>query len=156
MEKDMKKKEQPHKKHWKNVFILQKYVWKFAPELFLIQSVRIICQIIMNVLVYEYMMKKVMDTITQNQDFIDIALYILWVGLWLAAFDLTNNIYSHYVNKIAQLKIHRGVHNIIFKKVQKVDLEEYDNTDFYNDYIWALDKADTEILNSCSNIFEYF
>lgn len=155
VEKIMKKKKQTNIKYWKNVLSLQKYVWKFTPELFFIQSVKIGFQITANVLVYELMVKKVLDAITQNYDFKNVVLYILWVGLWMFSFDLINNIYSNYIEKNAQLKIHRGVHNIIFEKVQKVDLEKYDNIDFYNDYIWTLDKADTEILNSFNNIFEF-
>lgn len=141
-------------KYWKNVFILQKYVWKFAPELFCIQTVKIICQVTTNILVYELMMKKVLDAITQDQNFRKAVLYVLWVGIWKISFDFINNVYNHYFYKTAQLKIHKGVHNIIFERVQKVDLEKYDDHEFYNDYIWALDRADTEILNSCNNIFE--
>lgn len=151
----MEKKGQADKKYWKNVLALQKYVWKFAPELFFIRSIKIGCQLISNVLVYELMVKKVLDAITKNQDFKSVVSYILWVGLWMFSFDLINNIYVNYIEKNAQLKIHRGVHDIIFEKIQKVDLEKYDNTDFYNDYIWTLDKADTEILNSFNNIFEF-
>lgn len=151
----MKRKKQTPKKYWRNVLSLQKYVWKFAPELFFIRSIKIGCQITMNVLVYELMVKKVLDAITRNQDFKSVVLYILWVGLWMFSFDLINNIYSNYIEKNARLKLHKGVHNIIFEKIQKVDLEKYDNTDFYNDYIWTLDKADSEILNSFNNIFEF-
>lgn len=151
----MEKKGQADKKYWKNVLALQKYIWKFAPELFFIRSIKIGCQLISNVLVYELMVKKVLDAITKNQDFKSVVSYILWVGLWMFSFDLINNFYVNYIEKNAQLKIHRGVHDIIFEKIQKVDLEKYDNTDFYNDYIWALDKADTEILNSFNNIFEF-
>lgn len=139
----------------KNVLALQKYVWKFAPELFFIRSIKLGCQLTSNVLVYEFMVKKVLDAITQNRDFKSVVSYILWVGLWMFSFDLINNIYNNYVEKNARLKIHRGVHDIIFEKVQKVDLEKYDNTVFYNDYIWTLDKADTEILNSFNNLFEF-
>ncbi len=75
-------KNQPKKiNYWKNVFILQKYVWKFAPELFFIQTVKICCQITMNVLVYEMMMKRVLDAITENKDWRKVALYVLWVGI---------------------------------------------------------------------------
>ena len=155
MENIMKKKKQTSQKYWKNVLLLQKYVWEFAPELFFIQSIKTGFQITANVLVYELMVKKVLDAISQNQDFKNVVLYILWVGLWMFSFDLLNNIYTNYIEKNAQLKIHKGVHNIIFEKIQKVDLEKYDNTDFYNDYIWTLDKADTEILNSFNNIFEF-
>lgn len=148
-------KNQPKKiNYWKNVFILQKYVWKFAPELFFIQTVKICCQITMNVLVYEMMMKRVLDAITENKDWRKVALYVLWVGIWQISFYFINNVYTNYIYKTVQLKMHKGVHNIIFEKVQKVDLEKYDNHEFYNDYIWALDRADTEILNSCNNIFE--
>lgn len=89
----MEKKGQADKKYWKNVLALQKYVWKFAPELFFIRSIKIGCQLISNVLVYEFMVKKVLDAITRNQDFKSVVSYILWVSLWMFSFDLINNIY---------------------------------------------------------------
>ena len=122
----------------KNVLALQKYVWKFAPELFFIRTIKLGCQLTSNVLVYEFMVKKVLDAITQNRDFKSVVSYILWVGLWMFSFDLINNIYNNYIEKNARLKIHRGVHDIIFEKVQKVDLEKYDNTNFCSTAVMPL------------------
>lgn len=67
-----------------------------------------------------------------------------------------HNSFNHYIQTMAKLKSHKGVHSIIFQKVQEVDLENYDITKFYNDYIWALEKADTQILSSYENLCHFF
>lgn len=141
------------KKYIRNVAELLKYVWKFAPELFFVQIIMIGCQVVVNVLVYVSMLKTVIDAIAEQREFSRVVWYVLWVGAWQILSDVINNLYNNYINRIARLKIHKGVHDIIFEKVQGVDLEKYDDTDFYNDYIWALEKADTEILNSYDNLF---
>lgn len=150
----MEKKTEQYKNSFKNALSLLKYVWKSAPELFFVRTAMIGCQITVNVLVYVSMLKRVLDAVTQHAAFRDAALYVLWVGLWQIVSDFIHNLYSNYISKTARLKVHRDVHNIIFEKVQKMDLQQYDNADFYNDYIWALDKADTEILDSCNNMFQ--
>lgn len=40
------------------------------------------------------------------------------------------------------------MHSIIFNKVVQIDLEQYDNADFYNDYIWALNEIDNKTIKS--------
>lgn len=143
----------------KNVVELIKYVWKFAPEIFFVQSIMIIGRIVINVLVYVSMLQMVVDAVAQNKDFKQVAIYICIVGIMQIIVDILNNFFDSYVHKIAKLKIHKGIHSIIFQKIQTVDLENYDNVEFYNDYIWTLEKADAEIISSYENIFkmiEYF
>lgn len=153
-EQAMERKTEQYKNSFKNALSLLKYVWKSAPELFFVRSAMIVCQIAVNVLVYVSMLKRVLDAITQHAAFREAALYVLWVGLWQLVSDFIHNLYGNYISRTARLKVHRDVHNMIFEKVQKMDLCQYDNTDFYNDYIWALDKADTEILDCCNNLFQ--
>ena len=116
----------------------------------------IIGNVTVNLLVYVSMVKTVVDAISQNRSFKEVAVYVMVIGAVQILMDLLNNSFNHYINTMAKLKIHKSIHSIIFQKVQEVDLENYDNTEFYNDYIWALEKADTQILSSYENLCHFF
>ena len=115
----------------------------------------IIGNVTVNLLVYVSMVKTVVDAISQNRSFKEVAVYVMVIGAVQILMDLLNNSFNHYINTMAKLKIHKSIHSIIFQKVQEVDLENYDNTEFYNDYIWALEKADTQIINSYENLCQF-
>lgn len=100
------------------------------------------------------MIQVVVDGIAEHRPFFKVAGFILISGAVVLVCGILNNVFTNYVNTIGKLKIHKGIHTIIFEKIQLVDLENYDNSDFYNDYIWALEKTDTEIINAYENIYK--
>ena len=107
-----------------------------------------------NIMVHVSMIKIVVDGISAQRPFFDVAIYILISGLVVLVSGILDNVFKNYLNTIRKLKIHKGVHTIIFNKVHQIDLENYDNANFYDDYIWALEKSDTEIINSYENIYK--
>lgn len=143
-------KDNPH--YIKNVLQLIRYTWKFAPELLIFRTLLIALHVAEEILIHVSLIRIVVDSISQRSSFANTAQYILFCGGFLVILQLLENIFQHYVNTLGKLKIHKGVHTLIFQKVQQVDLENYDNTKFYNDYIWALEKSDSEIIGSLENL----
>lgn len=130
------------------------YVWKFAPELIGFRMILLLFSVTTNIMVHVSMIKIVVDGISAQRPFFDVAIYILISGLVVLVSGILDNVFKNYLNTIGKLKIHKGVHTIIFNKVHQIDLENYDNANFYDDYIWALEKSDTEIINSYENIYK--
>ncbi len=138
----------------KNLSRLLYYVWKFAPELIGFRMILLFFSVATNIMVHVSMIKIVVDGISAQRPFFDVAIYILISGLVVLVSGILDNVFKNYLNTIGKLKIHKGVHTIIFNKVHQIDLENYDNANFYDDYIWALEKSDTEIINSYENIYK--
>lgn len=138
----------------KNLGRLLYYVWKFAPELIGFRMILLLFSVATNIMVHVSMIKIVVDGISAQRPFFDVAIYILISGLVVLVSGILDNVFKNYLNTIGKLKIHKGVHTIIFNKVHQIDLENYDNANFYDDYIWALEKSDTEIINSYENIYK--
>lgn len=138
----------------KNLGRLLYYVWKFAPELIGFRMILLLFSVATNIMVHVSMIKIVVDGISAQRPFFDVAVYILISGLVVLVSGILDNVFKNYLNTIGKLKIHKGVHTIIFNKVHQIDLENYDNANFYDDYIWALEKSDTEIINSYENIYK--
>ena len=129
-------------------------MWKFAPELIGFRMILLLFSVTTNIMVHVSMIKIVVDGISAQRPFFDVAIYILISGLVVLVSGILDNVFKNYLNTIGKLKIHKGVHTIIFNKVHQIDLENYDNANFYDDYIWALEKSDTEIINSYENIYK--
>ncbi len=144
------------KSYLKNIFPLISYVWKFSPELFVFRVIIILLQTTVQLMVYVSMIQVVIDAIAANKPFKTVAVYILICAAVQLLAILIQSIFSNYVNTIGKLKIHKGIHTLIFEKVSQIDLENYDDAEFYNNYIWALDKSDTEIINCYENLLKLF
>lgn len=131
----------------KNLRLL-KYLWKFAPALIiwktLLMFVNIFINIIFNVLFIQYLVA----SMESGEDFNRVLVVILLVAVMMLISSVIDSIFEKYIVPVSKKKIHKGLHNLIFEKVTKIDLEKYDNTEFYNDYIWALDQADERVIKS--------
>ena len=44
-------------------------------------------------------------------------------------------------------KLHISMHSDMFKQAVRMDLEKYDNPEFYNDFIWAMDQSCTRAID---------
>ena len=63
-------------------------------------------------------------------------------GKWLA------NVYRPNAN----LKLHERMQTKLYEKALQLDLASYDNTEFYNDFIWAIRESDTRAVKVLTDV----
>ena len=56
----------------------------------------------------------------------------------------------------AHAKINKGLYTILFKKARNVELECFENSDFYDKYTLAMEKADDRLNNTVSDLLGTF
>ena len=64
-----------------------------------------------------------------------------------------------YITPWMQNRLHYRMHEEIFNKSLQADLYCFDDPDFYNDFVWAMDESDTRasaVLSNISNIISFF
>lgn len=142
------------KKTMKNVIRLLQYVFKFAPELVVVKTVSIILEVFINIMVNVSLIGHIIDSIARGEPFSEVVKYVLICAGIILIEVIVSAIYKQYLNPRAKRRIYKEVHTLIFKKIRYVDLEKYDDSDFYNDYIWALERADVEVINSYENVMK--
>lgn len=142
------------KKPVRNVRILLRYAWKFAPELFVGKIILLVFRIVLNFMLNISMIQIVIDCVAGKRTFSQAIWFLLATAFVLIVSEIIEGIFNSYLNGLGKQKIHKEIHTKILEKVQDIDLEKYDDADFYNDYIWALEKADVEIINSYENVFK--
>jgi len=73
----------------------------------------------------------------------------VWHGLAILAFSITyetiigfwNRYFRHKINPAAEAKLNNQIRLELYAKVETVDLECYDNPDYYTNFVWAMNEA---------------
>lgn len=139
----------------KNNFILLKYILKFAPEMFISKLFAIIMIMVSDISFNILFIKKIIDGISTGLDFKLVLFYIGGLALVRILCDLANVGYNQFIDPVARLKLHKGIYNLIYEKIEKVDLEKFDDSGFYNDYIWALNEVDGRAKNTFNAVIQF-
>lgn len=83
------------------------------------------------------------------QDFVAVLILLAAVYTIQIACDV---LFSEVIQPIFAQKLHEKVQNDLFLKAKHIKLKKYDDPDFYNDYILAMQDADTYTASALENI----
>lgn len=88
-----------------------------------------------------FFVKFVINAIEQQLEFKRIMIAILGIGF----ITLLMNIYTTYVNcavfPVLEIDMHKDLYKSLYKKAENVELECYENAEFYDKYTMAVDEA---------------
>lgn len=141
-------------KSYKNVVCLLKYVCKFAPEMAAIKFFMIFVDVGLNCGFNVALVKIILDSIADGSPFQEVLFYIFLYSILLIVSLTMDTVYYDYIRDKACRKIHKGMHLLLFNKIRHVDLEKYDDEEFYNDFIWALERCDNQVISCFDNFMK--
>lgn len=135
----------------KNSGYLLKLIYRFSPKLFaftIIAAVAEFCFAFFNLL----FTKKLVQEITDGNAFSVIAAVILvWCAVYLVLRFLIISI-DNYFRPIYSKVLMKGLEKYLYDKAARVDLECYDNADYYNEFIWATNNSGEMATSACNSL----
>ena len=85
--------------------------------------------------------------------------YILVCGIFIAVKLLTiifNMYRNNVVNPLSGIDISKGFQTKLLNKVSRIDLDCYDNTEYYNQYIWTLNDCESRAISALDTLSGWF
>ncbi len=136
----------------KSVLFLLKYVQKYTPGYLALELLFVIGNSVWDILVGMLYVKYLFDALEKGADYrqvlvvtfcmIGYRMVLTFYGKWLA------NVYRPNAN----LKLHERMQTKLYEKAVQLDLASYDNTEFYNDFIWAIRESDTRAVKVLTDV----
>ncbi|WMJ23743.1 ABC transporter ATP-binding protein [Paludicola sp. MB14-C6] len=137
-QKSPKKLKQSFTNIFKNNMYLVKIAWKEAP----LYTFDILAQGMSNRIVvfieHIYMIGFIINSIEMERPFLPVALFICSVLLFLICCNIWSNFLVAKIHPKATEKISKRLRLELYQKATTIDLECYDNPEFYNDFVWAM------------------
>ena len=137
----------------KNNWYALKLLWKIYP--------RVIFHIAFHTLIdygewlfySAFFMRYVINALQEGRAF---STLMIFIGICIAVFA-SKTLYTDYLNgtvfPIANAEVNKKLYQILFKKSRNVELECFENADFYDKYTLAMKNADTRLVQTVEKIF---
>lgn len=137
----MKKKNRLKSTLSNNLFLL-KYIWKFAPSYLFWEVLNAVIQgsYISIIKVYQ---KLYYDAISDARHFAYVLGMCLTVFAVFVFVEIFTGYYMQVLRESKKQKLKLGMTIDLFRSAQRVDLACYDDTGFYNDFIWSMSNGDS-------------
>ena len=137
----------------KNNFYALSLVWKMCP-------VPVIHMAVARLLYYfgwlfysAFFMRYVINALQSGETFQAIMIFIgITVGVF-ATMALYNSFIQGYVAPVANASLNKQLYQKLFKKSRNVELECFENSDFYDKYTLAMKNADVRLYETVDQLF---
>ena len=95
---------------------------------------------------------RLFDALDAGATFPEIALIIgIMAGFYLLAYAF-DGWYWQYYNPLLRRKLEMKLHKELFQKAHALDVSCYDDPEFYNDFVWAMDSAGAEAFGVIEDV----
>ena len=137
----------------KNNFYALSLVWKMCP-------IPVIHMALSRLLYYfgwlfysAFFMRYVINALQSGESFQAIMIFIGITVAVFASMALYNSYIQGYVSPVANASLNKQLYQKLFKKARNVELECFENSDFYDKYTLAMKNADTNLYNTVDQLF---
>ena len=137
----------------KNNFFALRLVWKMCP-------IPVIHMAIARLLYYfgwlfysAFFMRYVINALQAGETFQAIMIFIGITVAVFATMALYNSFIQGYVAPVANASLNKQLYQKLFKKSRNVELECFENSDFYDKYTLAMKNADTRLYETVDQLF---
>ena len=103
-----------------------------------------------------FFMRYVIDSLEKGSSFGTIMVFVVIVVVVSAAMTLYNSVLNGHVFPLARAVVNKGLYKILFRKSRNVELECFENSEFYDKYTLAMEKADERLITTAEALFKTF
>ena len=134
----------------KNNIIMLRKIAAFAPDYFFWMIVEGIISGAINVskALFSFYL---LNAVGESGDFMYAVRVIAFMALFHVVAYAFHRWYWHIMNNILRQKLHLRMHEELFRKALSLDLACFDDPDFYNDFVWAMEQSDRRAIDVIEN-----
>lgn len=130
----------------KSNFWLLKKIWEYTPG-YIVGTIVVGTIWGINHTITILYTKRLFDLLGEQDAFLPVAKVIMDYALYLFIFYIFHFWYCEIYNPKVKEKLHIAIHSRLFRQSVRIDLENYDNPEFYNDFIWSMEQSYTHAVN---------
>lgn len=100
--------------------------------------------------------KYMVDAVTDGADASYVFGIVAVIGAVLLITALANALFREFYWNVARERAYRGLNKTLYEKAKNLDLENYDNPKFYNNFILTIESSSDNIQNILGLVQSYF
>ena len=140
----------------KNNFYALSLVWKMCPRIIIFLALSKLLYYFGWLFYSAFFMRYVINALQNGETFSAIMIFIAITVAIFATMALYNSFVLGYIKPTSDTEVNKKLYQMLFKKSRNVELECFENSDFYDKYTLAMKNADTRIIETVDTFFGLF
>ncbi len=92
-----------------------------------------------------YLLRFALNSINEGKTFKEIAVILtVWLVVRLVIAGISSMFYNYY-SELQSVDMKRDIHSMLYKKASEVELGCYENPEYYNDFVKAIEECETQV-----------
>ena len=142
-----KKKEKTIHSMPSNIFFFVKMLFSVSPLLVIGEFIWGLLMILPNNLIRVIGVKYIIDVVEEGENLERIFYAVIIIGLVLILSTVISWLFREFYWNIEREKLYYGLNQKLYDKARSLDLESYDNPEFYNNFILTIESSSGNIQN---------
>lgn len=139
----------------KNNFYVLKLIFKASPTRLFFSITITSLKSLVNVLFNAVVLRQIINGVQQSEGFFHLISPVVFIFIYQVIISILESIYFELYVPFSDKKIQRTIHLLLFEKAAAVDLECFENSDFYDKYVRAISQVNTcynQVLTSLTDV----
>ena len=139
-----------------NIFYFLKILYKISPVFVVGELLWGILEILPSRLISVIGIKYIIDVVSSGERLERIIYAVIIIAAILILSTIICSVWGDIFREIGKEKVYYHLHKILYQKAKELDLESYDNPDFYNNFILTIESSSDNIQNLLGLVRNYF
>ncbi len=100
-----------------------------------------------------FFMRYVINSLEAGDSFKTIMTFVVIVAVVMCSMNLYTRILMGHITPINYAVVNRKLYTLLFRKSRNVELECFENSEFYDKYTLAMEKADERLMDTVDSVF---
>ena len=153
---DEKKNKLRRRRAVANNLFAMRLLWKICPSLVVHKGISRFLGYFEWLFYSAFFMRYVINSLERGDTFRTIMTFVVIVALVEGAMTFYDRFLNGAVYPVAQARVNRGLYQRLFRKSRNVELACFEDSDFYDRYTLAMEKADTRLISTVESAFKAF
>ena len=139
-----------------NIFFFVKLMFSVSPLLVIGEFIWGLLMILPNNLIRVIGVKYIIDVVSEGTDLERIFGAVAIIAIVLIGSTFISWLFREFIWNIEKEKVYYGLNKKLYDKARSLDLESYDNPEFYNNFILTIESSSTSIQGLLGLVRMYF
>ena len=150
-----KTKDKTNHSTFSNIFYFVGLLFKISPTLVIGEFIMGVLTTLPTRLISVVGLKYIIDVVEEGTDLNRIFYAVALIALILVGSKVFAWIFQEFFWNMAKEKVYYGLNKILYEKAKQIDLEAYDNPEYYNSFILTIESSSDNITNLLGLVRNY-
>ncbi len=147
------KQKQKKSRIFSNVLFALKWQLRVNPVFTVLRFVRMIFNEVVTLVEHTFLPAYIITCVEEKRGLTAILQFLIPVAVAVTVKVIINPLVAYYLTPKANTKFYQDVRMVLYQKAADLEIAKYDDTAFYNDFVWAMHRAPEHIEQAVETIF---